>query len=181
MPVMALLPMLLVRAKFSWQAYLAAMAGVLSHLLLGLDECLRDSIAVAVFAPASAPRYDQRVRFLDLDGLIDWRRRACPGETGDLRNRRQIERWSAAWLGVVRCLALISFEGLRFASHQRAIGMLESRLYQGGAPAREVIAVPAAFANPFVWRGIARGNGFVDILSFNVTGEFDPSAGENLL
>src|ERR1700688_2533451 len=34
MPLMALLPMLLVRARFSWQSYLASMAGVLSHLLL---------------------------------------------------------------------------------------------------------------------------------------------------
>src|ERR1043166_2950829 len=34
LPLVALIPMLLVRAKFSWQAYLASMIGVLSHLLL---------------------------------------------------------------------------------------------------------------------------------------------------
>src|SRR6185295_18225495 len=34
LPLMALLPMLLVRATFSWRAYLASMAAVLSHLLL---------------------------------------------------------------------------------------------------------------------------------------------------
>ncbi len=34
LPVVALLPMLLARAKFSWRSYLAAFIGVLSHLLL---------------------------------------------------------------------------------------------------------------------------------------------------
>src|SRR5258708_1024899 len=33
-PVMALLPMLIVWAKFSWRSYAASMAGVLSHVLL---------------------------------------------------------------------------------------------------------------------------------------------------
>ena len=33
-PLMALLPMVLVRANFSWKSYGAALAGVLSHLLL---------------------------------------------------------------------------------------------------------------------------------------------------
>ena len=33
-PLMALLPMLLVKARFSWRTYAASLAGVLSHLLL---------------------------------------------------------------------------------------------------------------------------------------------------
>ena len=34
MPLVALLPMLLARARFSWRSFAASMAGVLSHLLL---------------------------------------------------------------------------------------------------------------------------------------------------
>jgi hypothetical protein len=44
--------------------------------------------------------------------------------------------------------------------------MVASRLYQG-APPREVIVVPSGALNPFAWRGIARGNGFVTVAPVN--------------
>src|SRR5579863_8211927 len=62
LPLVALLPMLLVRAKFSWQAYLAAMAGVLSHLVLDRT----NAYGVPLALPFSLHHFR-----LDINNIVD--------------------------------------------------------------------------------------------------------------
>jgi len=62
LPLVALLPMLLVRAQFSWRSYLASMLAVLSHLLLDWT----NSYGI----PLALPFSDHRFR-LDTVNLID--------------------------------------------------------------------------------------------------------------
>ncbi len=175
-PLMALIPMLLVRAKFSWKAYLAALAGVLSHLLIDFT----NSYGIQLLLPFSP----KRVR-LDITNLFDlwiWGFlllglaapalvRLVSSEIGSKPSLGPRRAW--AWFALI---GFLSVDAVRFVAHQRALGMLDSRLYQGSPP-RESIAVPASSANPFAWRGIVRGAGFVTIAPLNVTGDFDPSAG----
>ena len=62
MPVIAVLPMLLVRAKFRWQTWLASMLGVLSHLLLDWT----NSFGIPLLMPFSSRRWR-----LDLVNIVD--------------------------------------------------------------------------------------------------------------
>ena len=62
LPLVALLPMLIVRAKFSLRSYLAAMIGVLSHLLLDWTNTYG--------IPLAMPFSNHRFR-LDINNIID--------------------------------------------------------------------------------------------------------------
>jgi hypothetical protein len=74
-------------------------------------------------------------------------------------------------------LCVIAFYGFGcYLLHERAVAMLDSRLYQGQAPLR-VGAFPA-LGNPFRWIGVVEGRGFFQVLpDLNLQEEFDPSAG----
>jgi hypothetical protein len=72
-------------------------------------------------------------------------------------------RRSVAWAALA---ALLIFEGVRGASHARAISMMSARLYEG-APPQRVTALPGAF-HPLVWRGVVEGAGFVILLPADV-------------
>lgn len=175
-PLMALLPLALVRARFTWKTYLAALAGVLSHVLIDWT----NPYGIQMLLPFSA----RRVR-LDITNLFDvwiwlflFLGLLAPAlvqlVNSEMKSRTAAGPYRAwAWFAL---LAFLSVDAIRFAAHQRALGMLESRLYQG-APPGETIAIPASSANPFAWRGIVRGAGFVTILPVNVRREFDPGAG----
>ena len=57
--------------------------------------------------------------------------------------------------------------------HARAVEAMEVRLYEG-APPRRVTALPGAF-NPFAWRGVIEGDGFVIIAPVEILdGGYDP-------
>jgi len=58
--------------------------------------------------------------------------------------------------------------------HAKAVEMLESRTYQGAAPS-QAIAVPADFAHPGRWKGIARSPGLVTIVPLDVQEAYDAS------
>src|SRR5579863_3924198 len=61
-PLVALLPMALVRAKFSWRSYLAAMIGVLSHSLIDWT----NPFGTRLLLPFTSHRYR-----LDINTLVD--------------------------------------------------------------------------------------------------------------
>ena len=77
-----------------------------------------------------------------------------------------------AWFAL---LAVLTYDGARFAAHQRALGVMGAHLFNGTIPNR-LTAVPNR-ANPSRWRGIAEGEGFVDIVPIDLATEFDPSDG----
>ena len=130
-PLMALLPMLLVRAQFSWKAYAAAVAGVLSHLLLDWT----NPYGIQLLLPFSHRRV-----MLDITNIADvwiWAIlfvgllapllvEYCDEGRAHRSDCRRVSMW--AWIALA---ALVTYEGARFALHAKAIQMLESRTYQG--------------------------------------------------
>jgi inner membrane protein len=175
MPLLALLPMAVVRAKFSWRSYLAAMAGVLSHSLIDWTNPFGTRLLL--------PFTDHRYR-LDINNLVDiwvwailvaavtatWLARLVSAEIGERKASGARRSW--AWAAL---LTILVYMGGREILHQRAMNVLESRLYEG-AVARNVAALPTG-SNPLVWSGVVEGAGFAVIVPVNLAGEFDPTAG----
>src|SRR5579864_3949015 len=174
-PLVALLPMLLVRAKFSWRSYLAAAAGVLSHPLIDWT----NPFGTRLLLPFTNHRYR-----LDLNNLVDvwvWAllfgavaatalSRLVSAEIGGRKASGARRGWACAAL-----LAILVYMGGRIIAHHRAVNVLESRLYEGEV-ARSIAALPTG-SNPLVWRGVVQGAGFAIIVPVDLTGEFDPAAG----
>jgi inner membrane protein len=175
MPLVALLPMAVVRAKFSWRSYLAAMAGVLSHSLIDWTNPFGTRLLL--------PFTDHRFR-LDINNLFDlwvwailivavaatWLAQLVSAEIGERKASGARRGW--AWAAL---LAVLVYMGGREILHQRAVNVLSSRLYEG-AVARNIAALPIG-SNPLVWRGVVEGDGFAIVVSVNLAGEFDPAAG----
>jgi len=153
-PLVALLPMLLARVRFSWPSFLASLIGVFSHLLLDWT----NSYGIPLALPFSWHRFR-----LDIANVFDvwiWAILLCAAVAMALARRMRMgPRRSVAWAGLA---ALLIFEGVRTASHARAIDMMAAHLYQG-APPQRVTALPGAF-NPLEWRGVVEGAGCVIIL-----------------
>ena len=155
LPVMALLCVLLIsacsRRKLPWlRAWALASIGVASHLLLDWT----NSYGIRLLLPFSS-----RWFHLDLNSLYDgfflavllvsalWPVLAnlVSGEIGD--------RSSTGNSVAIAALTLISlFECGRAVLHARAVGSLQSRVYEEQQP-MQVAALPDAF-NPFRWQGI---------------------------
>ncbi|MCX6634951.1 MAG: hypothetical protein NT090_07715, partial [Acidobacteria bacterium] len=76
---------------------------------------------------------------------------------------------------VALCL-VVAYNAGRYTLHQRAVAVLDSRIYAGAAPLR-VAAFPAA-VNPFRWTGAVEGEGFWSIHELNLLEEFDPTEGK---
>jgi inner membrane protein len=175
LPLVALLPMLLARAKFSFRSYLAAMIGVLSHLLLDWT----NSYGIPLALPFSTHRFR-----LDINNIIDvWilailllaiaapaLSRLVSSEIGERKNTAPRRTW--AWAALA---GVLIFEGFRVITHARAVEVMSARLYEG-APPKRVTALPNAL-NPLTWRGIVEGANFAIILPVNLREEYDPGAG----
>jgi inner membrane protein len=172
-PLIALLPMVLVRAQLSWKAYAAALAGVLSHVLLDWT----NPYGIQLLLPFSHRRV-----MLDITNIADiwiWTilfiGLLAPLVGNMLRRGRDAigpparVRW--AWIAL---LTLITYEGARFALHAKAVEMIESQTYKNQVP-RQSIAVPADFFHPALWKGIARCEGFDVIVPIDVQEGFDAS------
>jgi len=174
-PILALIPMLLVRARFGWRPYLASLAGVLSHLMLAWTNVY----GIRLLLPFSArwPRLDTTdvvdpwiwaILFLAvaapaLTGLVN-------SEIGERPSARPRRGW--AWFAL---LALMAYEGGRYAAHDRALAVMGARLYDGKTPWR-LTALPNRW-NPLLWRGVVEATGFVTNVPVDLTSQFDPTAG----
>jgi inner membrane protein len=64
----------------------------------------------------------------------------------------------------------------RFLSHQRAVEILNSRIYRDGPPI-QAAAFPSAGVSPLEWQGWIERPEFVMHFAVNVLKEFDPTAG----
>ncbi len=178
-PLLALIPPLVmlvaVRQRFSWWAYLFSLLGVLSHLVLDWTNIY----GVRMLLPFSA-----RWLRLDQTDVVDpwiltilFLAIAAPGlaklvssEIGSKAGSGPKRGW--AWFAL---LAILAYEGGRYTAHTRALAVMGAHLYNGTI-AKRLTAVPSR-TNPLRWRGIAEGDGFIDIVPVDLGGQFDPSEG----
>lgn len=177
-PVLAVFAVLVVRAaggrSLRWgPAFLAALAGVASHLLLDLT----NMYGIRLLLPFSG----EWLR-LDLTGLIDpwiwaalavalaapWLSRLVASEiaSGNVRRAPFGRGWA-----IFALLFLLLYNGGRAVLHARAVAVLDARIYQGGAPLR-VAALPEP--NPLRWRGIVETADFYAVQDFSLADDFDP-------
>src|SRR5438309_707994 len=155
LPAIALLPMLAVcafrRSMQGWRAaWLLSMVGVASHLLLDWT----NAYGIRLLAPFSRHWFR-----LDLNNIVDlwiWGVFLIAAVAPVLGRLVSSEIGAKPSSG--RGLAWFAFAFLLFydfgrgLAHERAIEILNSRVYQGGPPLR-VAAFPIGFANPFRWSG----------------------------
>jgi inner membrane protein len=160
-PLVALLPMLLARVRFSWPSFLASLIGVFSHLLLDWT----NSYGIPLALPFSWHRFR-----LDIANVFDvWIWAILVGAVVALALAPRVRR-GLAWVSLA---ALLAFEGVRVVAHARAFDLMSARLY-AGAPPQRVTALPGAF-HPLAWRGVVEGRGFVTIMAADVVN--GPGAG----
>jgi inner membrane protein len=177
-PVMALLPLLLVRLAtrkaIDWKmAYLVSLVGVGSHLALDLTNVY----GVRLLLPFSA-----RWLRLDINSIVDpWiltalllsviapaLSRLVAGEIGAPSRPGR----TAAILALAFALL---YDGARAVIHQRALAILDSRIYLDSPPLRTA-ALPDEF-NPLAWRGLVEGSRFYALFDLDVRKPFDPTTG----
>jgi inner membrane protein len=177
-PVMALLPVLVVRLAtrkpIAWTVtYLVSLIGVATHLALDLT----NMYGVRLLLPFSA-----RWLRLDLTSIVDpWiltalllsllapaLSRLVAGEIGAPSRPGR----TAALLALA---FLLLYNSGRAVIHQRALAMLDSRIYLGSPPLRTA-AFPDTF-NPFAWRGLVECARFDAVFDLDVRKPFDPTTG----
>lgn len=181
MPVMAILPVILVRAvsrkPVRWGgAFAAALIAVASHLLLDFTNVY----GIRLLLPFSSAWLR-----LDVTGLFDpwiWGllllglvvpalSRLVSTEIRSGNPRVAHYGRGSAW---VVLLLILLYDGGRAALHARAVATLDSRLYRGEIPAR-VLAEPGS--NPLVWRGVVETREFYLVSDVDVTEDFNPERG----
>ncbi len=177
-PVMALLPVLLVRLAtrkpIAWKmAYLLSLLGVASHLALDLT----NMYGVRLLLPFSA-----RWLRLDLNSIVDpWILTALLLSLIAPALSRLVAGEIGAPIPPGRTAAILAlafvllYDGARAVIHQHALAILDSRIYLGSPPLR-IAALPDTF-NPFAWRGLVEGPRFYALFDLNVGKPFDPTTG----
>lgn len=181
-PLLAFLPMLLVRAQFSWKAYAAAIAGIISHLLLDWT----NPYGIEFLLPFSHRRLmlditniaDLWIWIILFIGLLVPMLGKLRNKKPDFPDKRASRSPRAAWAWIA-LISLLAYEGGRFALHAKAVEMLESQTYSSDSrqdqTPYQTIAVPADFVHPALWKGIARCEGFDVIVPIDVQDAFDPA------
>ena len=180
LPLMALLPVLLVRLlarrPLRWAgAYLISVIGVGSHLALDSTNIY----GIRLLLPVSA-----RWFHLDITSVIDiwiWAM-ILLAVAGPLISRLVSSEIGAKTQGIaarrfaIAALAFfVLYNGGHAVLHARALAMLDSRVYQGSAPTR-VAAFPDAL-DPWRFHGLAETREFFSLHEMNLRGDFDPGAG----
>lgn len=178
-PVMALFAVLFVwamlRQRPSWWAYGFSLLGVLSHLVLDWTNVY----GIRMLLPFSA-----RWLRLDQTDVVDpWilavlllavAAPALAGLVGSEIRSKASPAPKRGW-AYFALFAILSYEGARYFAHARALAVMDAHLYNGSA-AQRLTALPYR-ANPWRWRGVAEGPGFVDLLPMDLAEPFDPAAG----
>ena len=173
-PLMAIIPLALVW-RFSTLGYLCSLLGVLSHLLLDWTNVY----GIRLLLPFSS-----RWLRLDQTDIVDpWilsalllalaapaLARLVSSEIASKKTRGPGRGW--AWFAL---LAITGYEGARYVAHARALAVMGAHLYNGTI-AKRLTAIPGS-VNPWRWRAIAEGDGFVDLVPVDLGEEFDPTEG----
>jgi hypothetical protein len=164
------------RKGFCWgRAYGVALIGVASNPLFDLA----NSYGVRILWPFS--RQWVNFDFLAIFDVWIWLllALAIAGPWLSRAVSREIGAQAGTGRGMaifVLCLVSLYCCG-KYLLHERAVAVLEARIYQGEVP-RRVAAMPSP-VNPFRWVGLVEGSGFVvRYSSVNLLEEFDPSSGQ---
>ena len=180
MPVMAILPVLLVRLlarkPVRWLgAFFASLVAVVSHLLLDLT----NPYGIRLWLP-----FSEKWLRLDITNVVDiwiWGillvcvlgpvlSKLVSGEISSGAIRQAHPGRGFARFGL---LFLLCYNAGRGVLHSRAEAILDSRIYRDTAPAR-IAAIPDAAA-PWRWRGLVETAEFFAVCDVNLTREFDPT------
>jgi|SRR5580704_5688842 inner membrane protein len=179
LPVMALLSALVAcafaRTMRGWLvAWGIACIGVASHLLLDWT----NTYGIRLFLPFSSQYL--HLDLINLFDLVIWAVLLL-GWLAPLMGRlvsSEIGAKSSTGRGmaIFALSFFLIYDFGRFLSHQRAIEILNSRLYREGPPTR-VAAFPTGSVSPLDWQGWIERPEFVMRFQVNVRQEFDPAAG----
>ena len=179
-PVLAMLALLIAHwirgASIAWRTWLACLLGVLSHVLLDFT----NAYGIRLFLPFSS-----RMPHLDTMELIDaWIllifaialiAPALAGlVTSEIRGAKS-KGPRRAW-AYFALAALLGYEGFRYAAHERAMAVMNARIYDG-APAKFIEAFPSG-SDPLRWRGVIETSESVLNVPILLTQEYDPAQGE---
>ena len=178
-PVMALLPLLVVRLlarkPLRWMgAFAAAAGGVLSHLALDY----LNHYGVRVLLPWSGEFLSLGVTFV-ADAWIwlllisGWAWPALSRLVSSEIGAKPGTGRGMAWF-VLTCMLM--YNAARVVPWQRALAVQEGRLYDGAAP-RRIAAIPHP-VNPLRWVGIVDAGAFYQVTDINLLFEFDPAVGQ---
>ena len=184
-PVIAILTVALVRAvrrkPVRWAgAFAASLVAVMSHLLLDWTNVY----GIRLLLPFSSSWLR-----LDLTPVIDvwiWAAlflafagpflaRLVTAEITSGKPRQKRHGAGFAWLALAFVLA---YNTGRAVLHERALAVLNARLYSGAAPVR-VAAFPSQ--NPLAWRGLVETSDFYSVESVDLSRGFDPGLGQIFL
>jgi inner membrane protein len=180
-PFLALLPVLVVRLAsrkpLDWKwAYLVSLLGVATHPLLDWTNVY----GVRWFLPFSS----EWVR-ADIFSLVDiwiWVVLLLAALAPALARLVSSEIGARPGSGRGWAIFALSFMALygggRYLLHERALAVLDARMYDGLTPLR-VAAMPD-MVNPFRWRGLVETEPFYSIYDLNLLREFDPAEGRIL-
>ncbi len=179
LPVMALLSVLVAcafgRTMRGWlPAWGLAGIGVASHLLLDWT----NTYGIRLLFPFSSQWF--HLDLINLFDLLVWAALLL-GWLGPMMGKLvSSEIGARAGAGQGMAIFALSFFLIydfgRFLSHQRAVEILNSRVYHQGPPT-QVAAFPTAGINPLEWLGWIERPEFVMHFLVNVRQEFDPEAG----
>lgn len=179
MPLMALLPIVLVRLAgrkpVHWGGALAAaLAGVASHLLLdwtnGYGVRFLSPLSERWFQLDLTPLFDLwiwSVALLAIVGPMLGRLVSSEISSGTARPRHYGRGF--AWFALA---FLLLYNCGRSVLHERAVATLDARVYQGSAPSR-VGAFPEI--NPWRWRGLVETPDFNAVADVDLTENFEPA------
>jgi len=178
-PVMALLPVLVAcafgRSLRGWPAaWGLSIVGVASHLLLDWT----NAYGIRLLLPFSS-----RWLRLDLNDIVDlwiWAvlllawlgpllGRLVSSEIG-------AQPGSGRGMAIFALSFLLVYDFGRALAHQRAVEILNARVYQGGPPLRAA-AFPSSAVNPFAWNGWVERPEFAMNFRMNILDPFDPAEG----
>lgn len=181
-PVLAILTVALVRAigrkRVRWAGALgASLAAVISHLLLDWTNLY----GIRLFLPFSGSWLR-----LDLTPVIDiwiWSALflAFAGPflarlvTAEITSGKPGQGRSGAGFAWLALLFVLAYNGGRALLHERALAILNARLYSGAPPAR-VAAFPSQ--NPLTWRGLVETPESYTMENVDLTELFNPGAGQ---
>jgi len=180
MPVLALLPVVLVRLAarkpVAWAgAFFAALIAVASHLLLDWT----NAYGIRLLLPFSAEwlrLYLNNIYDLCIWGVFllclagPFVGRLVGSEIASGGAPGQHHGRGFAWLAL---LFVLLYDCGRGVLHARAVAALQSRIYAGALPAR-VAALPGP-ANPLLWKGVADTGDFYAVESVDLRADFDPT------
>jgi inner membrane protein len=180
LPLMAVLPVLLVRLvsrkPLPWKrAYAISAIGVASHVALDFTNIY----GVRLLLP-----FTERWHQLDIFHIVDlwiWVAIAValagPALVKLVNSEIGARRAPPVrGFAVFALVFLVIWAAGRGVLHERAVAVLDARLYEGAAPLR-VAAMPN-FATPFRWRGLVETREFYSVHRIDLLGQFDPARGQ---